>query len=246
MRHNPQHLPALEVSRLLRRRDEEGLRIFPIIIKPCDWAAVPWLQRMNLRPKDGRALSGGTEYQIDRDLAEIAREIRLLLHPITPHPAQPLSPRPLRTERQQMLDREINHRIAALPVLLQAIFTFTQLHTAKGAVYGKAEHHPRLGKLGNFDPLFSEFQDQTLFALLWELRTSVSDQEQEKLDRALQAAEQLPVFFTKLTMVQPVGQEDSKWQINRESMQEYAEVLKRFDIGRWPYTASFQRGESDV
>lgn len=29
-----------EVSRLLERRASDGLRIFPIIIKPCDWEAV--------------------------------------------------------------------------------------------------------------------------------------------------------------------------------------------------------------
>src|SRR5688572_18338800 len=29
-----------EVKHLLERRDKEGLRIFPIIIKPCDWEGV--------------------------------------------------------------------------------------------------------------------------------------------------------------------------------------------------------------
>ncbi len=68
-----------EMTRLLERRDEEGLRIFPIVIKPCDWEAVGWLSRMQLRPKDGRPVSAGNEHQIDADLAAIAREIRLLL-----------------------------------------------------------------------------------------------------------------------------------------------------------------------
>src|SRR5262245_18665540 len=40
-----------EISRLLERRASEGLRIFPVIIKPCDWEAVGWLRRMNLRLK---------------------------------------------------------------------------------------------------------------------------------------------------------------------------------------------------
>ena len=68
-----------EVPRLLQRRAGEGLRIFPIVIKPCDWEAVGWLARMQLRPKDGRPVSAGDEHQIDADLAAIAREIRLLL-----------------------------------------------------------------------------------------------------------------------------------------------------------------------
>ena len=71
-----------EVSRLLQRRDEEGLRIFPIIITPCDWEAVDWLRRMQLRPKDGRVISGGSEHDIETDLAAIAKEIRLLLRDV--------------------------------------------------------------------------------------------------------------------------------------------------------------------
>lgn len=68
-----------EVKRLLQRRDKEGLRIFPVIIKPCDWEAISWLRGMNLRPRDGRAISGGSEYHIDTDFKEIAKEIRQLL-----------------------------------------------------------------------------------------------------------------------------------------------------------------------
>ena len=46
-----------EVPRLLQRRDAEGLRVFPVIVKPCAWKMVPWLSRMQVRPKDGRPLS---------------------------------------------------------------------------------------------------------------------------------------------------------------------------------------------
>lgn len=70
-----------EVPRLLRRRDEEGLRVFPVVIEPCDWEAVGWLKKMQLRPKDGKPLSGGRKHQVETKLAAIAKEIRLLLHP---------------------------------------------------------------------------------------------------------------------------------------------------------------------
>ncbi len=91
-----------EVSRLLERRANEGLRIFPVVIKPCDWEAVDWLRRMNLRPKDGRPLSGGNEHEIDQAFAEIAREIRELLKRTAP-PATPtfvsLNPNEISTSR---------------------------------------------------------------------------------------------------------------------------------------------------
>ena len=64
-----------EVPRLLERREKEGLRIFPVIVKPCAWQHVQWLARIQARPKDGRAISGGIDYQIDTDMAAIADEI---------------------------------------------------------------------------------------------------------------------------------------------------------------------------
>ena len=68
-----------EVPRLLERRDKEGLRIFPVIVKPCAWQTVGWLSRIQARPKDGRPLSAGDEHQVDADLAAIATEVHELL-----------------------------------------------------------------------------------------------------------------------------------------------------------------------
>jgi hypothetical protein len=64
-----------EVPRLLERKDEEGLRIFPVIIRPCAWKHVKWLTRMNLRPKDGRPIQGRREFQVETNIAAIADEI---------------------------------------------------------------------------------------------------------------------------------------------------------------------------
>ena len=67
-----------EVPTLLRRREKEGVRVIPIIVKPCAWTQLKWLSKIQARPKDGRALSSGTENQIDIDLASIAEEIAQL------------------------------------------------------------------------------------------------------------------------------------------------------------------------
>jgi hypothetical protein len=64
-----------EVPELLERRKQQGMLIVPIIIKPCVWSRVKWLSKLQARPKDGRAISGGNENQIDADLALIADEI---------------------------------------------------------------------------------------------------------------------------------------------------------------------------
>jgi len=69
-----------EVEYLLRRRKEEGMSIFPVILEPCDWQGVPWLSRMQVRPRDGHPLSSGDRHQIATNLTAIVKEVRLLLN----------------------------------------------------------------------------------------------------------------------------------------------------------------------
>ena len=64
-----------EVPRLLQRRASEGVRVIPLIVKPCAWQQVKWLSPIQARSKDGKALSLGNDYQIDTDLAALANEI---------------------------------------------------------------------------------------------------------------------------------------------------------------------------
>jgi tetratricopeptide (TPR) repeat protein len=110
-----------EITTLLQRRHSEGLRIFPMIIKPCDWQAVGWLRTMNLRPKDGRPLSSGSEYQIDADLAEVAKEIRALISQgitITPlDRSLPLAPERISLSRLPVTDSHLFGRDTDLELL---------------------------------------------------------------------------------------------------------------------------------
>jgi TIR domain len=73
-----------EVSRLLTRRQQEGLAVVPILLTPCVWEEVPWLVRMQLRPLDARPLSAGNEHQIEAELTAVAKEIAALLRRATP------------------------------------------------------------------------------------------------------------------------------------------------------------------
>jgi tetratricopeptide (TPR) repeat protein len=68
-----------EVPRLLERRAQAGVRIVPVIVKPCNWVEVGWLQSLQCRPQDARPLAKGDDNQIEDDLAAIARELRDLL-----------------------------------------------------------------------------------------------------------------------------------------------------------------------
>jgi serine/threonine protein kinase len=68
-----------EIRRLLDRHRQDGLVIIPVVVKPCAWDAVEWLSRLQLRPRDGRALSSGTDFEVDEALTSLSREIALML-----------------------------------------------------------------------------------------------------------------------------------------------------------------------
>jgi hypothetical protein len=67
-----------EVPRLLQRKQREGLRIFPVLVKPCAWESIDWLSAIQIFPS-GRAICKGSEHDIEEDLAAIAREVRRAL-----------------------------------------------------------------------------------------------------------------------------------------------------------------------
>jgi hypothetical protein len=88
-----------EVPRMLAQHKVQASRFYPIVVEYCDWEAVEWLKQFNLRPRDGRPVGINkkgerTEEQINHDLMEIAKEIRLL----SPPPATSPAPEPLTGE----------------------------------------------------------------------------------------------------------------------------------------------------
>jgi tetratricopeptide (TPR) repeat protein len=65
-----------EVPHLLKRQTEEGLRVIPLFLRPCAWKTVDWLQAIQGRPKDGKALSDCKKPQAEQFLTDLALEIR--------------------------------------------------------------------------------------------------------------------------------------------------------------------------
>ena len=100
-----------EVPRLLEHKDNEGLRIFPVIIRPCAWKHVKWLARMNLRPKGGKTISSGDEHQIDADLATIADEVAGIIESKTtktPLETSPTAPEKISIPRLQSTNSDLS------------------------------------------------------------------------------------------------------------------------------------------
>lgn len=83
-----------EMPYLLARRSEAGMTVFPIICEDCLWQEVPWLAKLQARPRDGKALESflgrrnSELVKIAREILEILRqEISSPLHQLPPPPA---------------------------------------------------------------------------------------------------------------------------------------------------------------
>ena len=64
-----------EVTRILKLRVSRGLRVIPLIVRPCAWMAIEWLGDLQARPTDGHALSAKQPHEVETDLAALALEI---------------------------------------------------------------------------------------------------------------------------------------------------------------------------
>ncbi|MEM7795203.1 MAG: TIR domain-containing protein [Cyanobacteria bacterium P01_C01_bin.118] len=66
-----------EVPKLLQRRKDEGMRVVPVIIRPCPWTSEPVLKGLQALPRDNKAIITFAENTGERDQAwtDIAKEL---------------------------------------------------------------------------------------------------------------------------------------------------------------------------
>jgi len=60
---------------LFDRHEQGGMTVYPLLVKPCPWQEVSWLARLQVRPRDARALASFRGAKVDEVLVEVAREI---------------------------------------------------------------------------------------------------------------------------------------------------------------------------
>ena len=72
-----QFILKVEIRTMLERRESEGAHIYPILLTPTSIAGAgnDWLRRMNIRPRDKRALSGMSPHDRDQTMVELVEEI---------------------------------------------------------------------------------------------------------------------------------------------------------------------------
>jgi TIR domain len=68
-----------EVPTLIQAHAERGMKVLPIIIRPCAWRIVDWLSKRQVRPKNGRAIALVDNAQADVDLTAIIYEIAAMV-----------------------------------------------------------------------------------------------------------------------------------------------------------------------
>lgn len=76
---NSAFINSKEIPALLRRREQEGLLLLPVVARPCYWRCVDWLRKAQVRPVGGKPLSRDGDRFLDEDLAALAEEVAGLL-----------------------------------------------------------------------------------------------------------------------------------------------------------------------
>ena len=64
-----------EVPELLRRREELGMKLIPLLIHDCPWEAVRWLRALNIVPEKAKPLDTMSEQQQDAFLSRMTEDV---------------------------------------------------------------------------------------------------------------------------------------------------------------------------
>jgi hypothetical protein len=64
-----------EVPFLLKKREQAGMLLIPILIRPCLWKAFPWLKSMQMLPRDGKSVANDFENNYDAIFTNVAETI---------------------------------------------------------------------------------------------------------------------------------------------------------------------------
>lgn len=75
---NSEFIMEEEVPALLKRCEEDGMIVFPIIARHCHWQTQDWLRNFNVRPKNGDPVwpEGDIDKKLTKLVGEIERAIR--------------------------------------------------------------------------------------------------------------------------------------------------------------------------
>src|SRR5580692_2763719 len=115
---NSDFITHKEVPSLLERRQNEGLRLYPILAKPCAWQAVQWLTAIQIRPTGAKPVwrSGGryAEDELARIVLELLAIIQLAIQAERSATDEASRQRAERERREK--EKEVAEAILATPL----------------------------------------------------------------------------------------------------------------------------------
>jgi hypothetical protein len=123
-----------EMPRIMAHQ-KAGMRVLPLLARPCAWRLADELARLQARPTDGRPLSTGSEAQIDLDLAafvyELAGIVGMLSHATATQEAERMTmrsePAPADTAILRRVGSSQRPRPAMLPRLWRGEYPSTNM-----------------------------------------------------------------------------------------------------------------------
>ena len=65
-----------ELPELLERREHGDLIIIPVLLRPCDWQDYPWLEELQMLPRDGKSVANDFPEKWDNVFAQVANRVR--------------------------------------------------------------------------------------------------------------------------------------------------------------------------
>ena len=79
-----------EVPYFLQRRERDGLVIIPVLLRPCAWRAITWLEKMQMLPRDYKSVSADYKDDWDTVFAAVAERVfEIIDNPDYKPPAPP-------------------------------------------------------------------------------------------------------------------------------------------------------------
>lgn len=126
-----------EIPRILLRRAHDGMRVIPVVVRPCPWSTIEWLQGTKVFP-EGEAISAGKRHKIELNLTLLAEEIyRIIVRktvtaPNLPNVASAQSPwerhSPIKAEQLRIRYRMV---IAIVAITTTTTLAVTRLNINK-------------------------------------------------------------------------------------------------------------------
>jgi len=82
-----------EIPYLLERRERDGMKLIPVLVRPCLWQAIPWLSPIQMIPRDGKSVAEDFAGKEDSVFTQVAGRVHEIVTDPTYQPPAPPPPK---------------------------------------------------------------------------------------------------------------------------------------------------------